>query len=347
MFEFCPAGQTPGAPIIPNVRNEFGTLKTAVVSGCSSPEILAVADTSTIAEAAKVFTDPNEASDDIRAHFAFTQLLRARAVRLLYPHLADMTPTLENQQDFLGHGLYCRDLLGVVDNHGILATLSEFREDERSRYQNILERLPPSAVSDSDGLFTWGNALLYGDSLLVGLEHDDYFDDVQPYTEPGRFALQVADHERKRRGIDSIKAILGQRRSPRQMVVIPKNSNEDLDFGIAPLPRRSRREKRKAIVRPDLLHSEAADALYSQFDDLMMMPDPRETMGCNILWLDPETPVVSAEAVQTVILLRLLGFNPIAMPLGSLMDSNKGDLDPGGWRCMTGVLERANDYNAD
>lgn len=98
---------------------------------------------------------------------------------------------------------------------------------------------------------------------------------------------------------------------------------------------------------PRGFHPAAEDALYSVFDELVPYEDTIKDLGLNLLWINPETPVVPVEAKKTIQKLKELGYNPIPRSLKPIhynADTYDENLEVGGWRCMTGVLEREDDY---
>ncbi len=346
-MEFTSEGAVSSAPIVPNARDEFGTLKTAIVHAFSSPQTFAAAHHCSVEQASDLMAD-DAAPPDLHAHLRLTQLLRDRGVRLIHPHAPNIPLTAATMKKWMGTDIYCRDFLGVVDQHVILSNVISFRNHSRAHYQSILKNIPQDRQSTTEDTFTWGNALLLDDKILVGLEHNDYFTDIAPNVSVSRLQEEFYLHQQKSSGIRGMKSLLSNIGSTRTMLTVPMNANSDLDCALAPLPRRRATGPRVAFIQTQEIHSEAVGVLESQFDTLIPVEDPYKARGCNIVWLDPETPLVSEEAIRTRLALRKLGFDVIDLPLGTFMEiDNTGtehEGSAGGWRCMTGVLERANDY---
>ena len=333
-------------PIQPQVRDEFGSLEVAVVSPMSNPDVYAKAwdlPPDFIRDQLQSPLSPAE----IGSHLQYADLLRTHDVRLVYPHHPSAPLTAQTLDKWMGNDIYCRDFLGVVDDSAILSSIWSYRNDARQYYQRIFERLPARKKHSTDERFSWGDALLYGDSVLVGEQHMDYYTDIQSSITSERFNEVLRTGGEKMSGIRAIEAILAQIGSQRRLLRIPMNSNVDLDMCIAPLPRRFAGDRRKAIVRTQAIHQSAP--LYDHFDDLLPCLDRYEDIGTNILWINPETPVVSATAVHTIRLLEDLGYDVQALNLNAQeRQALEGMIgDPGGWRCLTGVLRLANDYNFD
>lgn len=336
------------APLIPHVPNEFGTLKTAILGSFSNPEFYAQAFSGD--EATERAFLQHAADPDIREHYAYTELLRKRGIRLLYPHHPTLPLTAKTFKQWNCSDAYCRDMLGAVDTQAVFSHVAEFRQTFREHYRHIFEQIEPAHRTETDAHFTWGNALVQGDRLLVGLEHEDFFPDITPHVSREKLLEILQTHDARNRGQRSIGNILRTIGSTRQLLVIPMNANSDLDLCVAPLPRRKRGDKRKAVLHAPFIHPAAEAPLRSQFDELMFCNDEFPTLPCNLLWLDPETPVVSKSALHMRQILRTLGYNPIALSLEELSNNfGNGAVagDPGGWRCMTGVLARGNDYEFD
>lgn len=335
------------APIIPNVRNEFGSLKTAVISAISNPEAQTVAFGGTEERSRRVLLHPG-APPDVGAHLLYAELLKSHGVTLLHPHHPNLPLTEENFGNWVGRDLYCRDILGAIDNHAILTKIWSFRNDLRMYYQRIFERVPKQQRAMVDETFSWGNALLAGDHLLLGHEHDDYYGDIQSQTRsPEQFMDILRQGAEKQSGIRAMQQIMEAMGTTRKLTVLAMNTNADLDCCLAPLPRLGAHEPRRAIRDPREFHPAAEDALYSVFDELIPYEDTLKDFGLNLLWINPETPVVPVEAKKTIQKLKELGYNPIPRSLKPIhynADAHDRHLELGGWRCMTGVLERENDY---
>lgn len=339
---------TASAPLVPHVPNEFGTLKTAIVGSFSNPAFYAAAFSGNEDRERHFLT--HQADPDIREHFAYTELLRQRGITLLYPHHPTLPLTDENFLQWNCSDAYCRDMLGAVDTHAVFSRVAEFRLQFREHYRHIFEQIDPQHRTETEDTFTWGNALVHGDRLLVGIEHADLFPDITPHVTRERLLEILQVHDAKNRGQRSVATLLETIGSTRKLLTIPMNANSDLDLCVAPLPRRKRGGKRTAVLHAPFIHPAAEAPLRSQFDQLIFCNDAFPTLPCNVLWLDPETPVVSQSARHMQQILRTLGYNPVALPLEQLASNfSTGSVagDPGGWRCMTGVLERSNDYELD
>lgn len=339
-------------PIHPCVRSEFGTLKTAVVSPLSNTDVYtAVAEEMSEHQrnslVHEILTDR-----DIHAHAQLPEILKKRGVDIRYPYHPNLPLTPENLATWMGGDIYCHDFVGVVDEHVISSRVVGFRNRFRMYYESILKTVPKEQHTHTDERFTWGDALLTGDHVLVGLEHDDFFPDIQPNLSPEQFRLALECYAERSSGIQALRSILKSVACTRSVITLAMNANSDLDVCLAPLPRRHRNEPRRAIIRAEAFHPASEDALYSAFDEIVPYEDPWQVMGCNILWLDPETPLVPAEATHTVAYLLSLGYDVQTRPLGTLLHndstgSGASHGEPGGWRCLTGVLERADDYLFD
>lgn len=338
------------APITPNVRSEFGSLKTAVLSAVSNPEVQTVAFGGTDEESRQIIFSP-ESPPDVGAHLLYMELLQQHGVNVVHPHHPNLPLIESTAQDWIGRDFYCRDFLGVVDDHAILSNIWSFRSDARMYYQRIFERFPKKNRTMLDETLSWGNALLAGDHLLIGHEHDDFYGDIQTQVRsPERFMEILRQGAEKKAGIRAMQQIMETIGTTRKLTVLATNMNADLDCYLAPLPRLRATDPRRAIMDPRGFHPASEDALYSTFDELVPYEDTFADFGLNLLWINPETPVVPAEAKKTIRKLRELGYNPISRPLAPIhynADTQDGQLEVGGWRCMTGVLERANDYNFD
>ncbi len=343
-----PSSVSSAEPIHPCVRNEFGTLKTAVISGFSNPEVQTVAFGGTVEESRQMILSP-EAPPDVGAHLLYMELLQKHGVNVVHPHHPNLPLTEGTAQDWIGRDFYCRDFLGVVDDHAILTNIWSFRSDARMYYQRIFERVPKQQRTMLDETLSWGNVLLAGDHLLIGHEHDDFYGDIQPHVSPERFMDILRQGGEKKAGIRALQQIMETIGTTRKLTVLATNMNADLDCYLAPLPRLRATDRRRAIRDPRGFHPASEDALHSVFDKDGFVPyeDTYKDLGLNLLWINPETPVVPAEARNTIRQLRKLGYNPIPRPLTPIhynADTKNGEHEVGGWRCMTGVLERANDY---
>lgn len=336
-------------PIEPRVRDEFGSLEVAVVSPMGNPDVYAKAWNMHPDDVRRQLLSPFSPAE-IGSHLQYADLLRTNGVRLVYPHhpninlRAGMDDT--NFYQWFGKDIYCRDFLGVIDDHAILSRVSSYRNDLRMYYQRIFDRLPADKKHVTDERFTWGDALLHGNNVFVGVQHNDFYVDLSR-TMSDRFQEELRKGEERFAGTRAIESILAQIGSQRRLLRIPMHSNVDLDLCMAPLPRRYAGDKRRAIVRKVAIHASAS--LEDHFDEIIPYQDRYEDMGTNILWINPETPVVSATAVNTIRLLKDLGYDVQALNLNA---QERQELDgaigePGGWRCLTGVLRRANDYNFD
>ena len=211
-----------------------------------------------------------------------------------------------------------------------------------------MERIPKERQTDCGTPFSWGNALLTHEGLMVGLEHPSYLVAMHKQLESRKFS-EILDYvQAKNDGVRVMGKILSDVQSSRQRAICLLNMNTDLDTVFAPLPRRSRTAPREAIIDANNVHPESIMRLRRSYK-LIESPDPWEKLGCNILWLDPETPLVAAEATKTIQLLKSMKYNVQARPVAALKNDSIGHEDgqPGGWRCVTGVLERANDYDFD
>lgn len=334
-----------GGSITPSVRNEFGTLKTAILNPIASPEMFAPAFGRSIEAMDEEFRRPTH-PEKHKLLYAHQKNLRERGVRIVHPHHPNLQPTLQNIPAYIGKDIYCRDFLGVVDETAILSSLSSYRNEMRGHYQRIMERIPNERQAQCDSVFTWGNAILGSETLMVGLEHPDYIESMYRNLDSARFTEMLGLIDMRNQGIRTMRHILQEIGSTREVMIFPLILNTDLDTVLAPLPRRSRTEPRQAIVSEEGMHPAALPTLLQQYDKLIRSPDAWSKLGCNILWLDPETPLVSAEATRTIQLLQSLKYNVQTRPVAPLEQDSVGhdDGQSGGWRCVTGVLERANDY---
>lgn len=334
------------APIIPNVRNEFGSLKTAVISAISNPAVHAAAFGGTDEESRDDIMHPG-APPDVGAHLLYAELLQQHGVNIVHPHHPNLPLTEETIANWIGRDFYCRDFLGVVDDHSILTRIDDFRNDSRMQYLRLFERIPSAQRTMFNQQFTWGNALLYADKLLVGHPHNDYWTHLFAKMSSGEFFLRQQRGDACNAGITAMQTLLHSIESTRDLIVLAMDSSEDLDTCLAPLPRSSHTSPRRAIYEEKAFHAEGVEQLRRMFDDLIPYQDYSSDLGLNLLWINPETPVVASEAVNTIRTLRDLGYNPIPRSLNPIhfnMEIEDKAKEGGGWRCMTGVLERENDY---
>ncbi len=347
-MRFSPEGIAEVEPVTPHARDEFGTLKTAIVCAFGSAKMFSRVYGGS-AEDAQAMMRSSLAPSDAGAHAELLETLDRRGVRLVHPHPPNTPLTTDTVTRWVGDDIYTRDFLGVVDEMAILTKVIHFRNHNRVRYETILRAIPKTNQATLEsGAFSWGNALLHGDAVLTSLPHHDYFTDIAPHVTADCLHEELTVFQDKAAGIRGMDALLRESGSVRKLLTIPMNSNGDLDCAIAPLPRRQRTDPRRVLLMAPEFHTDAEGLLRSQFDELIPVQDSLQTLPCNLLWLDPETPIIATEARRTRILLRLLGFNPIVLPLGSLVEQNhtgSGEAgSPGGWRCMTGTLVRADDY---
>lgn len=334
-------------PIHPHVRNEFGSLKTVVLSPMSNLEAQTIAFGGTLEEAREILLSP-DAPPDMGAHLLYRELLERYGASVIHPHHPNLPLTEDTIAEWVGRDLYCRDFLGAVDDHAILTNIWNFRRDARMYYQRIFERVPKEKRTTLDETFSWGNALLVGDHIVVGHEHNDFYGDIQNQVTPERFMEILRGGSEKASGIRAMEQILRTIGTTRQLTVLATNMNADLDCYLAPLPRLRHTDPRRAIMNPNGFHPASEDALYTLFDELIPYKDTYDDLGLNLLWINPEIPVVPTEAKNTIRQLRELGYNPIPRSLAPVhinANTQNGEHEVGGWRCMTGVLERANDYN--
>ncbi len=337
-----------GGSITPNVRNEFGTLKTAILFPIATPELYAAVTNQSFESIDEEFRGMHH-NPKHRLLYAHQQSLKDRGVRIVHPHHPNLQPTLNNMSAYVGPDMYCRDFLGVVDETAILSTIFGHRNNVRGHYRRIMEQIPKERQSECDTPLSWGNALLTHDSLLVGLEHPEYLENIYGRLDPAVFFPILNAVDARNHGIRAMRQVLSNIESTRQLAICSLKLNTDLDTVVAPLPRRSGTDPRVAMVSDEGVHPESFPTLKRLYDKLIVCPDPWAKLGCNILWLDPETPLVAEEARQTTLLLRSLGYNVQTRPVAALKNDSIGEKNgqPGGWRCVTGVLERANDYDFD
>lgn len=337
-----------GGSITPNVRNEFGTLKTAILCPIATPELFSHTFNVPMSTMEVEMSNPHH-NEKHKLLYAHQKDLRARGVRPVHPHHPSLQPTMENMPAYIGGDMYCRDFLGVIDDTAVLSTLSSYRNNARGHYQRIMEAIPSDKQAECHTPFSFGNALLAQDTLLVGLEHPDYIHAMHRRLDSYEFANILQFIDERNRGIKEMRTILEEMKSTRKIAICSLKLNTDLDTVVAPLPRKKKTDPRVAIIAHEGVHSESLPTLERLYDKRIVCPDSWEKLGCNILWLDPETPLVSQEARQTTLLLRSLGYNVQTRPVAALEKDSMGEKDgqPGGWRCVTGVLERANDYDFD
>lgn len=334
--------------INPCVRSEFGTLKMAIISPLSNPDAYGTPRDETNNSFRRLRTREIVTNSDIRAHSQLPEILEKNGVTLCYPHHPNLPLSDANFKKWVGGDIYCHDFLGVIDETVISSRVAHFRNIFRMYYDSIVRALPQHQLKQTDERFTWGDGLLVGENLLVGLEHNDFFTDIKNQVPEEAFQAALDSYAERSNGIRAITTILQQVASTRSVLTLATNANSDLDISLAPLPRRNAGEPRRAIIRTEAFHPASEEALYSVFDELIPYQDPWHTMGCNILWLDPETPLIPLEARYTGAYLQSLGFNVQKKPLGTLLQNDNTGTgahgEPGGWRCLTGVLERADDY---
>lgn len=337
-----------GGSIEPNVRNEFGTLKTAILNPIATPGLYAHASGTDIGRMEIQFSQPYH-NDKHKLLYAHQRDLTERGVRIVHPHHPNLQPTIGNMLTYIGSDIYCRDFLGVVDDTAILTTLSSYRNDMRSYYERILEQIPKGRQIRTDDRFSWGNAILADDTVLVGLEHQSYLEEIHRRLETQEFMSILGNVDQRHHGIRAMQTILEQIGGTRKLAVCSLALNTDLDMVLAPLPRKNREAPREALVSIDAVHPASIPTLAKHYDKLLPCTDDWRTLACNILWLDPETPLVSAEATKTIRFLRGRGYNVQARKTAELKSEAIGHEDgqSGGWRCVTGVLERASDYDFD
>jgi len=336
-----------GGSITPSVHDEFGTLKTAILSPIATPALYANASGLSIDLMKAEFEKPHHNAKH-KVLYGHQKFLMDRGVRIVHPHHPHLQPTMQNMATYIGYDMYCRDFLGVVDDTAILSTLAPYRNHVRGHYQRIMEQIPENQQAQCQTSFSWGNALLTHQGLMVGLEHPDYLEAMYKKLDYGEFSEILNSIDARNDGIRTMRHILTDMKSMRQLAICALTLNTDLDTAFAPLPRKSRTSPRQAIIASDQIHPESIATLRRSYK-LIGSPDSWEKLGCNILWLDPETPLVSAEATKTIALLRSLHFNVQTRAVGPLKSHSIGDEEgqEGGWRCVTGVLERANDYDFD
>lgn len=337
--EWVPDGKEEGQPIEIFAKDEFGTLEAACISGfCDARHISAksgiVISDADLGELIREMGDylPKE----LAALYRLVVQMKARSIHLLYPHTEDP----EGMNVRLCKSPYSRDSIGVVDNIAILATLEEMRQDERQDFASIFERLPETHRFHNEEISPWGNILLHDDTILIGT-----FNVLAQSCGRALTARENSVLESMARGRERLREILTKTSNGRKIVEVELARFTDLDLAITPLPKKKAGERSAVLVSPDVTDQGHA-ALAKVFDDALRCNETTKTKGYNVLWLDPETPVVSEESTQVRPILQGQGHNVIPIPVQGMLaktDFDTGALS-GGWRCTVGPLRRAKDY---
>lgn len=264
--------------------------------------------------------------------------LRKRLIHLLYPY-TQVSP-LENIQ--LHSALYCRDVIGVIDGQAILTNLLPPRNYECLGFQRIFQRLPKQTRHSISETFPWGNVLLHDETILVGTFNSL----TQSLGRRMTFGEQVA-MENMNQWKMRLREILYIAGNERRIVEVELARFTDLDLAITPLPKKKAGGRSAVLVSPDVTDAGHAE-LAKVFDDALRCGETTRDKGYNVLWINPETAVVSKESTQVQPILRGQGYDVIALPITGILEKNdfdkKGNGVSGGWRCTVGPLRRAKDY---
>lgn len=336
------------APIILPIgaTDEFGTLQVASINGANDvQEILHSIDPSLTDEdyIAALVNLQQMADPADQAQSMLIDTCKKRGVHLVYPH--KKSGKLESP---VRHSLdiYCRDWIGVIDDIAIFTKLENDRNDLRSDYRAIFERLPGNKRYEIDDVLPWGNVLLHQDAVLIGT-----FDiGKQMYTQQ-QVALFThgffSEVDSMIRAKQQLQRILHETKSTRKLIEIEMTKYSHLDLAITPLPKKSPGAKSVVLASP-LVSPKGLSTLRTIYDEVIECRESIAQSAYNVLWLDPETPVVNAQSQHVQHILRMARFNVLPLSLASIIASLGNDpiAVAGGWRCMVGPLQRANDYIA-
>lgn len=331
--------------IIPEVHDEFGTLKSVVVWGGTSEEHLTAATGQTMDEILDTIqTYRQDMPEKICEHLAFTTFLKESGVELVYPQHPKLGLKCTDTNTACGPDPYCRDFMGVVDTTLYRSKVPEWRMSSYFLYQDIFDRISFDHKQEMEALFSWGNGMLYDDCVLTTFPTENALGSflLQRSQADQLEALQHFDDER--RGQKVLERALCANDPQRRLLRIMLNCHSDIDFVLAPLPQKKSGGVRRALVQQERLSPEAHETLQGLFDVVLPITDPENVLGANILWLNPETAIVASEAKNTAAVLETFGYSVKRLPMTGIWEDLNSDHDfAGGWRCLVSPLKREND----
>ncbi len=342
LFEHRPHARC-AEPIVPNAQDEFALLQVAMIQGATDPGMNGqIAGFPVTAQQLRSVIHPY-----LAPMVDFTDFLHRRNVHLLFPHdpLAKKIPeNKEEAQNVFGGEIFCRDALGVIDQSVIRSDLPLNRRGQEKYYTPVSHRLAPSAEVEHVGFLPLGNIVLHDEAVLTAITDVTAgetqkihavlagFGDTNDRNLVMEFLQQL---DAKTKALAKLEKII---EGKRRLLKIKLFNNCDMDSVVAPLPRK-RTEERKALIQRECIHPEGLAVLEKIFDVLIPIEDRLKALGANILWVDPQTPVLATEARNTRKKLRELGFDVHDFPWEEF-SVNVSEGENGGWRCVTGVLRR-------
>jgi len=317
--------------ITPYAADEFSTLKKAIIYAGANPKPLYPLNDVAMQRGTK-HIDASEFS-------RLADFLVKQNIELYSPFR--FGKNVKSLQESFGGNQYCRDALGVIDGQAFLTNPPKFTPKDMERHESIFRQVSESQRHKLQTTWTWGNALLHEDTLLTGT--------VVPGAIPGLTAdlhqkskLVAAQQKGERQ---QIQEALDQHDISRTLVEIPLRDIDDIDCVLAPLPRKKRKDQRKALWLQNRFHDSARGLLKNHFDELIPVKDSFAFMPCNLLWINPSTVIVPTEAKGVTKLLKKLKYRVHNFSFAERIQIGvQSEQNYGGWRCNIGVLERGKDY---
>ncbi len=343
-MQHCPSSQNPKELVAPECHDEFGTLKVAAILGLSDPVVSDIASG----------VEPGDTADMVVNHrnllpphyiesYDFAKALRDRGVRLLYPHNPAIPLTNQTLVQKMSDEHFTRDWFGVIDRAAWLTTVQTFRRKSRNHMENVLNYIQPGTMEATDIYFPWGNAMLGDNAVLVGNFENERIYELIKACRPDLLQRFLQDFDKRLQGDRAMFERI-EKTTGRKVRKVMMQSFLDLDFAIAPLPRKKAGDRKRVLLQMQLMHPEAMTHLRDMFDETIPIFDDPKMLAANIQWITPQTAILAKEATQTVALLRTMGYEVLDLPMKALNATKESDLySGGGWRCSLAPIVRAND----